>query len=330
MSNTTAVRARPSKMPSVRPRESKQVPVKSDNRFKRIFFSKKAAPYIFVLPFIVSFLIFWGYPIGRSIYMSFHDIMPGYSEFIGVGNFRRMFNDRVFWIAIGNSVRYMAAILLILIPVPLALAVAVNSKIGSPKVKAFFKSAMFVPALTSVVVAGIIFRLIFSESSTALMNQVVGFIGIEPQRWLRNDLTGLAALLVMALWRWAGVNMMYFLAGLQAIPEEYYEAAALDGANKWQIFWNITLPSVRPTITFVTTITIFGGLAMFLESFMLWDGNASPNNIGLTIVGYLYRMGFERGDMGFASAVGVVLLATVLMLNLVQLTLSGFFKKEKR
>lgn len=124
--------------------------------------------------------------------------------------------------------------------------------------------------------------------------------------------------------------MMYFLSGLQSISTDYYEAASIDGATKIQQFFYITLPSLKPTIIYVLTISVYGGLAMFTESYMLYQGNNSPNNIGLTIVGYLYRQGIEKNDMGYASAVGVVLLIIVLAINLTQLTLTGTFKKEER
>jgi arabinosaccharide transport system permease protein len=222
----------------------------------------------------------------------------------------------------------MVLTLVILVPIPMVLAAIINSKLGSSRIKNFFKSSLFVPALTSVVVAGIVFRLMFSETDSGLMNQIVSFLGFGPVRWLREDLTGLFALLLLALWRWAGVNTMYFLAGMQAIPNEYYEAAAIDGAGKVQQFFNVTLPGLKPTIVYVTTISVYGGLAMFLESFMLYAGNNSPNNQGLTIVGYLYRKGIQENDLGFASAVGVVLLVLVLAINLTQLTATGTFRKE--
>ena len=136
------------------------------------------------------------------------------------------------------------------------------------------------------------------------------------------------ALLAIALWRWTGVNMMYFLAGMQAIPTEYYEAASIDGANKFRQFVHITVPNLRPTIVYVVTISVYGGLAMFLESFMLYAGNNSPNNQGLTVVGYLYRKGIEENDLGFASAVGVVLLVVVMSINISYLVASGTFRKE--
>jgi len=297
---------------------------------KGLFYSQKAAPYLFILPFILTFGIFWAFPLGRSIVMSGQNILPGQTENVGFDNYTRLFHDRLFWLAMTNSLRYTLLTLVLLIPIPLVLAVLVNSKIGSPKIKGFFKSAMFIPALTSVVVAGIVFRLMFSESDTSLMNQIVSFFGFGPVKWLKNDLTGLAALLVVAMWRWTGVNMMYFLAGLQAIAPEFYEAARIDGASRWQQFRYVTLPQLRPTITYVLTISVYGGMAMFLESFMLYNGNNSPQNIGLTIVGYLYRQGVEKNDLGYASAVGVVLLVVILAINLTQLFFSGMFKKENR
>jgi arabinosaccharide transport system permease protein len=303
---------------------------KPGNSLKRLFFSRKAAPYLFVAPFIISFLVFWAVPIGYSMQMSFHRYVRGYEPaFIGMDNYARMFGDRLFWVAVNNSMRYMLVTLLVLIPGPLIFAILVNSKIGSSRIKGFFKSAMFLPALTSVVVGGIIFRLIFSEGSNSLANNLIGIFGMEPYRWLRNDGTGLLALVLLAFWRWAGVNMMYFLAALQQVPDEYYEAASIDGAGKFRTFWSITLPTIKPTILFVVTISVFGGLSMFVESFMLWGAN-SPQNIGLTIVGYLYRLGIDRGDWGYASAVGVVLLLLVLIINIIQLSLSGFFRKEQR
>lgn len=295
---------------------------------KRLLYSKKAAPYLFVLPFVITLLVFWAVPIARSFMMSFQELLYGQTTFIGLRNYERMLGDRVFWQAVGNSFRYMVLTLVLLIPIPMVLAAVLNSKIGSERIKNFFKASLFVPALTSIVVAGLVFRLMFSEGDSAMINQVLDVIGFGPVRWLREDVPGLIVLLVLAVWRWTGVNTMYFLAGMQSIPREYYEAAALDGAGRIQQFFLITVPNLRPTIVYVITISIYGGLAMFTESFMLYAGNQSPNNQGLTIVGYLYRQGIQQNDMGFASAVGVVLLLVVLIINVTQLTLAGTFRKE--
>lgn len=295
---------------------------------KRLLYSKKAAPYLFVLPFVITLLVFWAVPIARSFLMSFQELLYGQTTFIGLRNYERMVGDRVFWQAVSNSFRYMVLTLVLLIPIPMVLAAILNSKIGSERIKNFFKASLFVPALTSIVVAGLVFRLMFSESDSAMINQILDFIGFGPVRWLREDVPGLIVLLVLAVWRWTGVNTMYFLAGMQSIPREYYEAASLDGAGRIKQFFHITVPNLRPTIVYVVTISIYGGLAMFTESFMLYAGNQSPNNQGLTIVGYLYRQGIQQNDMGFASAVGVVLLLVVLIINITQLTLTGTFRKE--
>ncbi|TRY18324.1 sugar ABC transporter permease [Tessaracoccus rhinocerotis] len=294
----------------------------------RLLYSKRLAPYLFIAPFLLTLVIFWLYPVAQSVVMSFQEVLYGQASYVGTANYERLWRDQVFWKAMYNSLRYMVLTLVLLVTIPLLLAVAINTRIGSAKLKNFFKASLFVPALTSVVVAGIIFRLMFSESESGMMNQIADFFSFGPVRWLRNDLTGLAALLLLALWRWTGVNTMYFLAGLQAIPEEHYEAASIDGASALQKFLFVTLPGIKPTIVYVVTISVYGGLAMFLESFMLYAGNSSPNNQGLTIVGYLYRKGIQENDLGFASAVGVVLLVVVLAINLTQLTASGTFKKE--
>jgi arabinosaccharide transport system permease protein len=261
--------------------------------------------------------------------MSTQNVLFGEATFIGADNYQRLWEDRIFWKALFNSARYMVLTIALLIPIPLVLAALLNSKIGNPRVKAVFKATMFVPALTSIVVAGIIFRLMFSETESGFMNQVIGVVGAGPVRWLRQDTGGLIALLMLAMWRYTGVNILYFLAGLQSIPSELYEAASIDGASRIQQFFNITIPNLKPTIVYVTTISIYGGLAMFLESFMLYAGNNSPNNQGLTVVGYLYRRGIEENDLGFASAVGVVLLVIIMAINLTYLTLAGTFKKEE-
>lgn len=297
---------------------------------KKFLYSKKAAPYVFILPFVITFAIFWIIPLSKSGMMSMQKILPGQTDFVGAANFERLFSDRVFKVAVMNSFKYMIFTLILLIPIPMFLACLVNSKLVAGKIKGFFKSSLFIPALTSVVVAGTIFRLIFGEMDTALMNRFVGLFGLEPIKWLKGPVTGFAALLALACWRWFGVNMMYFLSGLQSIPEDYYEAASIDGATTWQKFIKITVPQLKPTIVYVLTISIYGGLAMFTESYMLWQGNNSPQNIGLTIVGYLYRQGIEKNDMGYASAVGVVLLAIVLVINIIQLTATGTFKKEEK
>lgn len=319
---STATTSEPAVAAAVPPR------ARRSGGWRRLLYSKKAAPYFFIAPFVITVLAFWTVPLVRAFVISGQEVLYGDATFVGLDNYRRVMGDRVFWQAMFNSLRYMVLTLVLLIPIPMVLAAVVNARLGSERVKAVFKSSMFVPALTSVVVAGIVFRLMFAESGSGLMNQVVGFFGFGPVRWLREDVPGLVALLALAMWRYTGVNMMYFLAGMQSIPTEYYEAASIDGAGKVQQFLRITVPNLKPTLVYVTTISIYGGLAMFLESYMLYAGNGSPNNQGLTVVGYLYRRGIEENNIGLASAVGVVLLVVIMTINLTNLTLSGVFRKE--
>ena len=295
-------------------------------KIKKILYNQRVAPYVFVLPFILSFCLFWVYPLISTVVMSFQDIIPGQVEFVGLKNYKKLLRDKTFLLAIKNSFVYMLGTLVLLIPFPMLFAAMLNGP--SIRAKGLWKSLMYLPALTSVVVAGTLFRLMFGEMPTAQMNQLLISLGHEPIKWLKNANTGMFALLVLACWRWTGVNMIYFLAGLSNIDDDIYEAAEIDGASGWKSFIYISIPLLKPTIIYVLTISIYAGLAMFLESFMLWNGNASPNNIGLTIVGYLYRRGIERNQLGYASAVGLVLLVIALIINLVQLKWNGIFDEE--
>lgn len=282
---------------------------------------------MFVLPFILVFLIFWVFPLGSSFSMSFQKTQLGQeADWIGLANYGKLMGDGVFLKAVTNSAIYMILTLLILIPFPMLFAVLINNKFMWGR--EFFKSSFFFPALTSVVVAGTIFRLMFGEMEGSLINSILGWFGIDPVKFLKGQVTGFIALVALATWRWTGVNMLYFLSGLKNIPGEYYEAASIDGASAFQKFTKITMPLLKPTTIYVLTISIYAGLAMFIESMMLWNGNNSPKNIGLTIVGYLYRQGIEKNNLGYAAAVGIVLLAITMLINLTQLKLSGMFKKE--
>ena len=296
------------------------------NKVKKFLYSQKAAPYVFILPFVLTVILFWVFPIANGVLLSFQDVLK--DKWVGMNNYKRLLSDTYFRKAVWNSFKYMVGTLVLLIPFPMLFASMLNSKLM--KAKGFFKSVYFIPALTSVVVVGTIFRLMFGERDTALANQILNFFGHSSIKWLKGEWTGYFALLLVACWRWTGVNILYFLAGLQNISTDLYEAASIDGATKWQQFKSISVPLVKPTTIYVLTISIYAGLSMFLESYMLWKGNNSPQNIGLTIVGYLYRQGIEKRAMGYACAVGLVLLIIVMIINIIQLALTGTFKKEER
>ncbi len=249
------------------------------NKVKKFVYSQKAAPYVFVLPFIISFLLFWIYPLCSTITMSFQDITPTGTEWVGIKNFQKLLKDTVFHTAIKNSFQYMILTLVLLIPFPMFFAVLMDSRLV--KAKGFWKACLYVPALTSVVISGTLFRLMFSEYPTGQMNVITTALGLGTFKWLKVKATGLAALLLVACWRWTGVNMLYFISGLKAIDTAMYEAADIDGATAWQKFRYVTIPLLKPTTVYVLTISVYAGLAMFMESYMLWSGPDSPNNIGL-------------------------------------------------
>ena len=297
---------------------------------RELLYSQKIAPYVFVAPFIITFLIFFAYPMITTVLMSFQEITGAGSKWIGWKNYTDMFANKNFYTAVQNSVTYMVLTCAILIPIPMVLAYIAESKFS--KAGKFFKTVAFMPVLCSVVVAGIIFRMMFSELDGALMNQARALFGLEPITWLKGAGTSMFAMVLLCFWRWTGMNMLYYMAGLKAIPQELYEAAEIDGANALQKFTKICLPLVKPTTIYVLTISIYAGLAMFTESYMIFGGNNSPKNYGLTIVGYLYRYGFEKVDkFGFASAVGLVLLAGAMIITVIQLWITGTIgRKEEK
>lgn len=297
-------------------------------KLKKFFYSQKAAPYVFVLPFLLSFAFFWVYPLCSTVIMSFQDIGPATSEWVGLKNYKKLLIDPTFRTAIVNSVQYMLLTLVMLIPFPMLFAVLMDSRLV--KAKGFWKACLYLPALTSVVISGTLFRLMFTEYPTGQMNVITTALGLGTFKWLKVKATGLMALVIVCCWRWTGVNMLYFLSGLKSIDTALYESANIDGATSWQKFRYITIPLLKPTTIYVLTISVYAGLAMFMESYMLWAGPDSPNNIGLTIVGYLYKRGIAKNDLGYGSAIGLVLLIIALFINIIQLVLNGTFKKEEK
>ena len=293
---------------------------------KQSIFSHKAVPYLFIAPFVIFFLVVYLYPFFKTIMMSFQRIDgPNHITWIGWSNYQKLFKDRNFSQSLMTTLRYAVWDLAILCTVPLIVAVILNS--GYVKVPAFFKSVFFIPALTSTIVAGIVFRLAFGTLDTSIANRVMALFGQKSQDWLMHPGSANFVLIILTLWRWMGVNVVYYISGLQAIPPELYEAAEIDGASSIQKFFYVTLPGVRPVLIYVITITVLGGFAMFTESVALFTQKYA-GGIGRTIVGYMYQVGFYKSNLGMASAVGIVLLIIVFTVNFIQLILMGFFRKE--
>ncbi|WP_121612254.1 carbohydrate ABC transporter permease [Mesobacillus foraminis] len=299
-------------------------PVKEPNKLFKFLNSKKVVPYIFVSPFILSFLVFSLYPSIKAIIMSFQSVLPGQITFIGLSNYSRVFNP-TFYKALSNTTIYVIFTVLILTITPIILAVLLDSKLV--KFKTIFRASLFVPALASTIVSGMVFRLMFGETDTAAANQIMNWLGMDSVDWRYNAWSGMFLMVLLCCWKWMGVNILYFLAGLQNVPKELYEAAEIDGATTMKKFLYVTLPFLKPVTIFVATISVIAGFRMFEESFVFWEAG-SPGNIGLTVVGYLYQQGIQQNDMGFGAAIGVILMLIIFIVSFIQLILTGAFKKE--
>jgi arabinosaccharide transport system permease protein len=298
--------------------------IKRPNKLLNLLNSKKVVPYIFVSPFILSLLIFSLYPSIKAIIMSFQSILPGEITFIGLKNYSRVFNP-TFYKALSNTTIYVILTVVILTVLPIILAVLLDSKLA--KFKTFFRASLFVPALASTIVSGMVFRLMFGETDTAVANQFLNWLGLDSVDWRYNAWSGMFLMVLLCSWKWMGVNIIYFLAALQNVPKELFEAAEMDGATTFKKFRYITLPFLKPVTIFVITISVIAGFRMFEESFVFWEAG-SPGNIGLTVVGYLYQQGIQQNDMGFGAAIGVVLMLIIFVVSFIQLILTGAFKKE--
>ena len=287
--------------------------MKGISLFKKFLYNQKVAPYVFVAPFVVTFLLFFLYPVISSVIMTFQNILPGNVTFVGLENYSRL-NDPVFFKALGLNIRYTLWTLVILIPFPMMLAIFLNSK--HMRARNFDRSTLFIPALTSVVVAGTIFRLVFGELPGALMNRIISIVGMKPIKWLRVPEMSMVTMLLLATWRWTGVNILYFLAGLQNIPNELYEAADIDGANAWQVFRNVSFPAITPILYFLTITGLMAAVRTFdIVSVMTGGGPANRSNL---YVYQIYREAFGFQRMGVASALAVIMFVIVMSFTYLQ------------
>jgi arabinosaccharide transport system permease protein len=288
----------------------------------------KKAPYFFTLPFIISFILFFIYPVLFMLIMSFQKI-EGIDAgiFVGLANYKRVSTDINIGAAVLNSVLFTIGILIINVTLGVLVAVGLNNK--KTLFRNGFRSAIYLPALTSIVVAGIFFRLFFAGGETTPLNRLMTMLNLPTREWLFDTkLTGVFALVITSTWRWLGTNTLYFLCGLQSIPDELFEAADIDGANSFQKFWNIIIPGLKPILIFVITTLTYGGLRMFGESYVLWPRGTTPGGIGLTIVLYIYKTAFSHFDFGYASALSVLLFICLIIINMLFIRFLGIGKQE--
>lgn len=295
---------------------------------KKGLITQKTAPYLFCAPFILSFLVFLVYPMISMVQTSFQKLEGiGSYRFVGLDNYRRLVEDPHIGAAVWNSIFFTVGIIVVNVTLALLLAVVLNNKLTP--LRNIFRSAIYIPALTSIIVAGIFFRLFFGSNASTPLNTLMQLFGQEPKEWLYNTkFTGIVALVATSTWRWLGTNVLYFLSALQTISQELYDAAYVDGANARQRFFHVTLPGIKPILIFVVTILTYGGLRMFGESFVLWPKSSTPGDIGLTIVLYVYKTAFGQFDMGYASAISVVLFICLMIVNAFYIKFFGIGRKE--
>lgn len=281
---------------------------------------KQLLPYLLLLPAVAVMLLFVYVPVVENIYYSlfrWSSIDPS-MKFVGFANYLRIFSDKIIPIALRNNVLYALISVVFQVGLSLVLAAILESKIIRPRWGATFRNTLFLPSVLAVTVVGLTWQLIFSPNS-GLLNQVLRGIGLDSltHAWLGEESTAIFSIIGVSQWQWVGYCMILFIVAIQAIPEELYEAARIDGASGIQQFFNITVPMVRETILVLTTITIIGGFKVFDIVWVMTAGG--PNNSSNTLGGYLYRVGFRNDEMGYASALATLLFLITFALTFIQL-----------
>ncbi len=293
------------------------------------YWQRRYAPYLFVSPFLAMFLVFSLYPLLKSLILAFYITNgPKSSLFAGLENFRFLLHDPDFHTAVWNTTVYAFFSVALQLPVALGLALLLNSRLV--RARNFFRLAFFSPNLVGQVFVAVLFGVIFLPEFGLLNRALHWLIGLPREtKWLQTPELVMPALVFTSLWMYVGFNMIYFLAALQAVDRDLYDAAAVDGANTFQRFLHVTLPAIRPVAVFVLVLATIGSFQLFELPFVLLGQGPGPDNAGLTVVMYLYINGFEAGDLGYASAVGWALAFIILVFSLAQLHLSGFFRREE-
>ena len=278
---------------------------------------QRNAPYLFVAPFVVLFCTFMLYPLVRSVVLSLYNTSgPRSTRFVGLDNFLFILKDQLFHIALLNTLGYALAGLALQIPLALGLALALNSK--KVRGRNVFRFAFFAPHLVGNVFVAVIFLVLLAKNGP--VNQAIAnvFPAAINFAWVNDPYLARFAVILAMLWMSVGYGMVYFLAALQAVDRELYEAADVDGASPWQKFWHVTLPGIRPVLVFMIFIGTIGGLQLFELPYVLFQG-AGPGQAGLTVVNYLFGYGFEAGNLGYASAVAWILVLLIAALTILQL-----------
>jgi multiple sugar transport system permease protein len=281
------------------------------------------AGYSFMAPTILIMGTFVVLPITYALFLAFNKvrILGELSyRFIGFKNFIRMASDERVWIALKNTAEYVVIVVPLQTLLALGLALLLHSQIRG---KNIFRIIFFLPTVTSSAVLTLIFMWIYN--SNGLLNNFLVFLGLPTYNWLGDPAVALKSIMLMNIWSTAPSSMVIYLAALQDIPESLYEAATIDGANRFDQFISITLPLLRPVTFFIVVMGIIGTFQLFDQSYIFSGGSGGPNNSTLTVVLLIYQYAFKSLDMGYAAALALMLAAVIMITTLIQ---RYFFKEE--
>jgi len=288
----------------------------------RRFWRRYGTPYLFISPFYVSFLVFGLFPLLAAFYLGFHK-WDGMSapEYVGLRNYARLLSaDKFFLQSMGNTLVLGIMCLVPKLTLAILVAVAINS--GLVRLKTFYQVAYFLPIITSPVAVAIIFLTVYGQRA-GILNYLITGIGLRPVRWLQDPVTIKPATALLIVWHEVGWYAVIYLAGLQSIPAELYDAASVDGAGAWRRFIHITLPMLAQVILFTVVIDIIGELQVFSEPFVLVGPSGGNGRQGLTMAMYLFQNAFVNMKLGYASAQAYVMFILIAILSLINLRIFG-------
>jgi ABC-type sugar transport system permease subunit len=282
---------------------------------------KGPAPYLFLSPYLLLTTVFFVVPFVNAIALAFYETNgPRSRAFVGLDNFRFLLHDTNFHTALFNTTIFALVSVCVQLPLAMGLALLLNG--GSSRLRGIFRLIFFSPNLVGQVLVGILFSVLFTPRYGLITRgfQALFHWGIEAH-WLLDPPLIMPAIVLTSLWLWVGFNMVYFLAALQTVDRSLEEAARIDGASAWQVFWYVTLPSMRHVVVFVVIMTVIGSYQLFdLPLTLLSESYGyGAKNAGLTLITYLNYMGFRTGDLGLGSAVGWVIALIIFTISLIQI-----------
>ena len=281
--------------------------------------SEALAGYLFILPTFIGFAIFILYPLVESLRISFYEYsILGDSYYVELDNYARLISDSRLRKTYGNTIVFTGFAVFFNAGIGLLLAVFLNRRMPI-LMRNFYRSAFFFPILIAHTYIAVIWQYLYQQD-TGVINFYLGLLNVDPIPWLSHPAWAMAAIIIMDVWKNTGFAMLVFLAGLQSIPHEYYEAAQLDGANERKLFTRITIPLLSPSIFFILVIFMIGALQVFDTIIVLTDGG--PGDATRSVVMYIYQQAFQRLDFGYAAAVSWTLFLVIMAVTLVQFLVS--------